>query len=109
MSDTPELDKITKAREEGGSAHIGAFLEWAESKGYRIAKEVSVEITDFWGNVSDETDYVPVNFMELLTEYFDIDMEAADKERRGLMDALIARNEQHRETYTVHPAPEEPS
>jgi hypothetical protein len=107
MIETPELDKIRKAREDGGSSHIGAFLEWAESNGYRLTKEVAVEVTDFWDNTTEETGYVPVSAEEALAAYFEIDMAKADKERRALMDVYIAANEKHRDTYKIHLAPEE--
>jgi hypothetical protein len=110
MSDipaTPELDKMTKAREEGGSAHIGAFLEWAESNSYQLMKETITETKDFWGNIIEDTVYIPAVTEHVLAEYFGVDLAKADQERRAVRDAYIAANEQHRTTYTVHPAPEE--
>jgi hypothetical protein len=101
MIETPELDKIKKAREDGGSSHIGAFLEWAEANGYELVKNKTGPAPGF------EDYQVPVVNEEVLAEYFEIDMAKADKERRALMDAYIAANEQHRDTYKIHLAPEE--
>lgn len=88
MSNTPEHDKLLAAKEN--SQIIGEFLEWAESHGYQLSKEVSVEVVDWRGTESTETDYVPVSINEVLLKYFDIDPAKIDDEQKATLAEIRA-------------------
>ncbi len=91
---TPELDKMVKVREQ--SQAVGEFLDWLlyeknvtlcemhqHSKGCENSDgEVECELR--------EDEYIPFSFQiqELLAEYFDIDLEKVDKERRKILVGL---------------------
>jgi hypothetical protein len=82
----PELRKIERAREEGSEA-IGAFLDWLNSRGYAICHYHA------W----DDVPWTPANrsIEAWLADYFDIDLEVVDRERRELLEAV--RRNQHTE------------
>lgn len=65
--ETPELDKERKAREERHSEDLGLFLDW-----YR----------DNLPNMKHKS------VLQVLYEYFEIDYQEAERERRLLLAAL---------------------
>lgn len=90
MADTPELDKMMEVRET--SQAIGEFLDWLYNSGYRIA-----QWHDHWDNGLDFDDVeyeeqpagwypVPRRIEEWLAEYFEIDLDKVEKERRAILD-----------------------
>jgi hypothetical protein len=76
LPETPELDKISSVVAE--SEPIGAFLEWLFSK-YTLCS---------WDE--DGEHYYPSHrgTTSLLSEYFEIDENKAEKERRALLEAI---------------------
>jgi len=75
--ETTECDKL--AAVSGDSQTIGAFLDWLQSeKGYTLC---DVDRHDRFTPVSDGT-------QALLAEYFEIDLNKVEQERRGLLAAL---------------------
>jgi len=110
MIDTPELDKIRKVSE--ASRNISEFLEWARYSGYHITKTQTVQEEREYvfkeGTYEVDVDVeVPVHPEKMLAEYFEIDLNKVEQERQALLKAQAAHNEQHADTYTVHPTPEE--
>lgn len=82
----PELEKLRQVSDE--SRAISGFLEWAESKGYRLVKTVTTEVVDWRGSTTTEEDEVPANVDQALADYFGIDMDKVEAERRELLDRL---------------------
>lgn len=78
---TTELDKMAKVHER--SQAIGAFLDW-------LGGERDYTICELGENGEGMEEYFPVrpNIEKLLAEYFDIDLEKVEKERRKLLDSL---------------------
>jgi hypothetical protein len=84
--ETPMLDKILAVKED--SRKIGEFLEWLNSKEIVLAKEATENDIYFGEPIVD--DVYPLYQIEdsaekLLAKYFSIDLEAAEKERQGLL------------------------
>ena len=79
---TPELDKMEKVREE--SQKIGEFMDWLRGeKGLEIATWIDDEDR---GRES----LVPANVHteKFLAEYFNIDLDKAEQERRALIESI---------------------
>lgn len=80
MVDTPMLDKMLKVKE--ASQAIGQFLEWLQEQGYVLGKYI------------DGSDYDPClaptyePIEKLLANYFDIDLNEAEKEKRLILESL---------------------
>lgn len=79
---TPELDRMRKAREEGHSEDIGAFLEWLGEQGLIIGR---------WRN---DTGFAQEGggIQQLLATYFKIDLNEVDRERRALLAWHVAKS-----------------
>lgn len=110
MSDTPEIDKNAAANDDWRT--ILAFMEWARENGYNFTKTVTY--TDQYTSVFNDKTHeyqvpveVPVHLDGALYEFFGIDPVKLELERRAVLADAVAANEQHRDTYTVHPAPED--
>lgn len=87
----PECEKLTKVSEE--SNKIGNFLDWMYSRGLVLCT---------WEENDDEdtNDYLPdilvpaskyrthSGIENLLAEYFGVDLDKVEKERRALLDWL---------------------
>lgn len=79
MPKTPECDKMKAVKPK--SQAIGEFLEWlADEKGYAICENTR----------GAREDWVPIRFNieEILAEFFEIDLEKVEKERRAILAAL---------------------
>lgn len=76
---TPALDSIQKARDEGSEV-IGAFLEWLQTQGLDICSP------DDWGDMQPER----LTSEQMLARYFNIDLDAAEREREALLASLRA-------------------
>lgn len=107
MTETPELEKMARVKE---SSHtIGEFIEGLfNSKNYHIARYLSEEEYESEGNVvwvepilnekgkpwkrhnvkKGELIPVHVDIEKLLAEYFEIDLEKAEKERREILKSV---------------------
>lgn len=91
---TPELDKMAKVREQSQGA--GAFLDWLSSEKNLTSCEQHEHDDTCYGKDDirmcgfRDGDYVPasVNIEKLLAEYFDIDLEKAENERRKILASL---------------------
>ena len=73
--ETPELDKMKAVHEK--SQAIGEFLEWLHSKGINLAK------------YPDNSDYLSIyrySTEKILAEFFGIDLDKCEKERRQLLE-----------------------
>ncbi len=102
LPECPECDRMAKVSEV--SQKIGEFLEWLESKDFRICQWVdgtsdaariaaafsfNTEKMDELDNVPNEGYYpITTNIEKLLAEYFEIDLNKVEKERRALLEAL---------------------
>lgn len=80
MVETPTLDKMLEVKE--ASHQIGQFLEWLQEEGYVLGKYI------------DGSDYDPYlvptyePIEKLLAKYFDIDLDATEKEKRLILEQL---------------------
>lgn len=77
--ETTECDRL--ATVSGDSQTIGEFLDWLQ---HERAKAVTLCI------LSDYDRFVPlrVRIEQLLAEYFEIDLDKVERERRGVLAAL---------------------
>lgn len=94
---TPELDKMGLVQDK--SQAIGEFLEWLQNtKGYTLAEYRHVNVD---GEDIDDDEYeesrrqyedrlFPVRrqIEQLLAEYFEIDLDKVEAEKRTILDAL---------------------
>lgn len=94
MSATPALDKMREANDKG-SQQIGEFLDWLTGQGLMICAWHEREA------VGDTTMYTPSGWYpirepieKMLARYFDVDLDAVEKEKRTLLEAL---REAHKE------------
>lgn len=77
----PECEKLTSASEE--SSKIGNFLDWLSENNILLARYE--KCNDF----KDEMLFpVQKSFEQLLSEYFEIDLNKVEQERRALLDWL---------------------
>ena len=79
----PECDKLSKIKDQ--SFAIGQFLEWIESRGWYICS---------YREAKPDIGYFPVmnfNIESVLAEYFGIDLEAVEREKRQMLEKF--RNE----------------
>jgi hypothetical protein len=74
--DTPTLDKMLEIKEQ--SQLCGEFLEWLQSK-YAMF-ELKTPSTDLYYGTGDY-----INPEKLLAEFFEIDLEKAEKEKAALL------------------------
>lgn len=77
----PELDKLAKIKDKSQS--IGAFLDWLQNeKHYRLAKWEKDD------SIIPEDQLMPVSYdiQQLLAEYFDIDLNKIEEEKRAILE-----------------------
>lgn len=84
MPPTPMLDRMKAVRER--TQAIGEFLEWLQSRGYVLCSRTEGECPDI--------PYLPAakSTEELLAEYFGIDLDAAERERRAVLEWVRQRS-----------------
>lgn len=92
----PEHEKMHAVKSRSQS--IGEFLEWLRSeKGYVICERLRTSDGDE-EEEDDDADYelVPANLgiTKLLAEFFKIDLEKIEAEKRQMLDQLRAANSQ---------------
>ena len=75
--ETPTLDKIQKVHEQ--SQAIGTFLDWLGEKGITLCHRP--EDSEYYWHCGRGAE-------SLLYEYFGIDEQEAEKERRALLDYI---------------------
>ncbi|MEW6049253.1 MAG: hypothetical protein AB1609_22745 [Bacillota bacterium] len=83
LPSTPMLDKMRAVRER--SQLIGEFLEWLEGKGYILCCRTQGEEMRF--------PYLPArkSIEELLAEFFEVDLDAAEREQRAVLEWVRQR------------------
>jgi hypothetical protein len=93
--ETPELERLSEVSERSNA--IGQFLDWLrEEKGYHVMRwSVKRDWADYdegdpEGDEESELGGVRVleSTEKLLAEFFDIDLEKVERERRALLDAI---------------------
>lgn len=84
MSDYPENEKMASVRDE--SQTIGGFLEWLLGERQLVLCEPREGRIDNF--------YMPVRYtiQDLLAEYFEIDLDKVDQERRQMLETLREYN-----------------
>lgn len=85
--ETPTLEKMKRVHDR--SQAIGEFLSWLlNSQAYLLCRWVENKNTLSGGELRpiDGGQHGIVKF--LLSEYFDIDLDAAERERQALLDAV---------------------
>lgn len=106
-SQHPELDKIKAVSED--SRKLGEFLEWLRAQGYVFAQWVDHEHTEDCYQMEEspfnpgkmrptlacslnegDENFLPVswNINDLLAQYFGIDQDQAERERRAILESL---------------------
>jgi len=91
---TPELDKMMKIREQ--SQTVGEFVDWLrDEKNVTLCE--SHQHSEFCENPDEDIEcelekdeYIPYSFriQELLAEYFDIDLDKVETERRKILESI---------------------
>lgn len=78
MVKTPECDKMLKVQDE--SQAIGAFLDWLQSERRLTLCEAN--------DRTFENSFIParIGIEDLLAEYFKIDLNKVEKERRAILE-----------------------
>jgi aromatic ring-cleaving dioxygenase len=91
MVPTPECSKMLEVHPK--SQIIGAFLEWLEKHGMEICRRATKE--DERDEEGEETminegDLLPThkNIEKILAEYFNIDLNKADAEKRAILEEI---------------------
>jgi hypothetical protein len=79
---TPELDKQRKVIESGEVDTLGNFYDWLQGEGYHIAEYVDVGYRD------DRLAIVPLSPERLFANYFDIDLNKIETERRAILEKI---------------------
>jgi hypothetical protein len=75
----PECEKLLKVKDE---AHkLGFFLDWLDGQGIRLA---IVDEDDQDGNMAR----IREDKEHLLAQYFEIDLDKVDAERRAMLDEI---------------------
>lgn len=95
----PECDKLERVSDE--SQNIGEFIDWLHNeKGYCIANTHAHQEGCFarpefdddddaeCGYKEDELQPIHLTIEKLLAEYFDVDMDKVEKERRKIIEDL---------------------
>lgn len=77
-----EHDRLRVIKDQ--SQACGDFISWLEHKGYILCMAITPD------EESDYQEYVPapINLVKLLAEFFDIDLERLEDERRALLASL---------------------
>ena len=97
LGSTPELDKLHKVAPQ--SQKIGEFLDWlSDTKGLRVCKLHEHDDTCYGDNsrypecqMENDTYYPAHHSTEkLLAEFFNIDMNKVEDERRKILEQLRA-------------------
>ncbi len=80
---TPELDKIQEYKEV--SQELGCFIDW-------LSSDLSIPLCKWEDELQD---YYPVHrsIESLLAQYYDIDLNIVEEERRAILDYLSEQNE----------------
>ena len=92
----PEHEKLSKIVDKSQS--IGEFLEWLRfSKGIHLASWLTIEVAAVpeynWAAYHyDDLAYHGETTTDLLAEFFDIDQDKLEQEKRQMLDEIRAAN-----------------
>lgn len=86
----PELDKMKAAREK--SAILSDFLDWMNENGIRLCRN---NPDHYWAK-GGEYYQITESYEQLLAQYFNIDLNKVEEERRRILDEQRALNERAR-------------
>ena len=84
---TSELDKQWKVIESGEADTLTRFFDWLLERGYTIGSWESVESLNFDSSY-DEFQPLRIQPEQLFADFFGIDLDRIEVERRALLDAL---------------------
>lgn len=84
---TPTLDRMLEIQEQ--SQLCGEFFKWLQSKYAMYDKKIKRE-SPFIDVMRDSGDYI--NAEKLLAEFFDIDLDEAEKEKHMCLKAVVEYN-----------------
>jgi hypothetical protein len=82
---TPECDKIIAHKIENQT--LSAFVDWLNENGYAIC---SLEYTD--GFPKEQYPPIHKDYEHLFAEYFNIDLNICEQERRAILEAIRGDN-----------------
>jgi hypothetical protein len=82
-SDYPECEKLAKVSET--SQKIGEFLEWLNEQGFTICR-LGEDNSDLF-----YPDYTSIN--QRLADFFGIDLNKVEAERRQMLETLRSQND----------------
>ncbi len=86
--ETPELDKQHKIIESGASDTLTEFYDWLHDQGYCIAEEIEHEWEDEYDDYGHMLHPVRIRPEQLFADFFGIDLDKIETERRAILDAL---------------------
>jgi hypothetical protein len=97
--DYPEHQKLQAVKDK--SQAIYDFVEWLNQKGYAICEKVEYEKEEFRLTDKEAKQWkigwdwmrANLNFEKTLAEFFDIDLNKLEAEKRALLDYLREQNE----------------
>jgi hypothetical protein len=95
MPQTPELDRQNEIIKSGKAGTIQDFIDWLrDEKHYVLARYVPDE-ERFDGDriFGDQPVAVHVPPLELMADFFGIDLNKIDQERRAILEEIQRRNE----------------
>lgn len=84
LPETPELDKMRRAREELHTEDIGHFLAWLQDTGIVLAR---------WDRSGKRLVRDYTSILSLLAKYTGVDLRKVEVERQELLDALLKNPE----------------
>ena len=83
----PECEKIAKVKDK--SQLIGEFLDWARSeKNIELCEPTDLMNPHDHREILDELAPISQSIEQLLADFFDIDLDKAEKERQQIIDDL---------------------
>lgn len=88
MKSGSELDKMRAVKDD--SAVISGFIDWLEEEGYQICKhQETIFHSQELGDYTPEGWYPQrKTYEQLLADFFEIDLEKIEQERRELLESL---------------------
>jgi hypothetical protein len=85
---TPELDKQKKLLDSGAPQVVQEFIDWMSEQGYAVC--------DYRAETDDEYEgFFPISggSAELQAQFFEVDLDKIESERRALLDYLQAKHD----------------
>ena len=95
MSQYPEHEKLQAVKDK--SQAIGEFVEWLQgTKGFRLAKWEKVPDESVFADEGSEVDELFqqfINIEQLLAEFFGIDLQKLEQEKRAMLEQIRKLNQ----------------